>query len=71
MSKKELLVLRKILTELLDKGFIRVSSLFTEASVLFARKSGGGLRFCMDYKRLNEIIQKNRILLPFIAEILR
>jgi hypothetical protein len=59
---EELLVLRKTLTELLNKGFIRVSSLFAGALVLFAKKSGERFRFCVDYKRLNEIIQKNRIL---------
>jgi hypothetical protein len=54
--KEKLLVQWKILTELLYKGFVRVSSLFAEASVLFAKKSGEGFRFCMNYKRLNEII---------------
>jgi hypothetical protein len=71
MSKEELLVLKKTLTELLNKGFIRVSSLFAEALVLFARKPGGKLRFCVDYRRLNEITQKDRTLLPFITETLR
>jgi hypothetical protein len=71
MFKKELLILRKILTELLNKGFIRINSSFAKASVLFANKPGEGLRFYMDYKLLNEIIQKNRILLPFITKSLR
>jgi hypothetical protein len=48
MSKGELLVLRKELTSLLDKGFIRVSSSPAAAPVLFARKPGGGLRLCID-----------------------
>jgi len=43
MSREELLVLRKTLTELLDKNFIRVSQSLAAAPVLFARKLGGGL----------------------------
>ena len=71
MSKEELLILRKTLTELLDKGFIRVSNSSAAAPVLFARKPGGGLRFCVDYRRLNEITKKDRYPLPLITETLR
>ena len=55
MSKDQLLVLRKTLTELLDNGFIRVSNSLAATSVIFVKKPGGGLRFCVDYRRLNEI----------------
>ena len=37
----ELLVLRKTLNELLDKGFIRASSSLVGAPVLFVKKEGG------------------------------
>ena len=43
MSRDELLVLRKTLTDLLDKEFIRVSNSPAAALVLFVRKLGGGL----------------------------
>ena len=43
MSKDQLLVLRKILTELLDNGFIRVSNSPTAAPIIFVKKPGGGL----------------------------
>ena len=59
MSREELLVLRKTLTELLDKGFIRVSHSPTAAPVLFVRKLGGGLRFYVDYRGLNKITRKD------------
>jgi hypothetical protein len=49
MSRDELLVLQKELTLYLERGFIRVSRLSAAALVLFARKPGGGLRFCVDY----------------------
>jgi hypothetical protein len=71
MSREELIVLRKTLTELLDKGFIRVSNSPAGAPVLFVRKPGGGLRFCIDYRRLNAITKKDRYPLPLINETLR
>jgi hypothetical protein len=70
MSRDELLVLRKTLTELLDKEFIRVSSSPAAAPVLFVRKPGGGLRFCCDYRALNKITRKDRYPLPLIHETL-
>lgn len=71
MSREMLLVLRKTLTELLEKGFIRVSSSSAAAPVLFVKKPGGGLRFCVDYRALNEITRKDRYPLPLIRETLR
>ena len=71
MSRDELLVLRRTLTEYLDKGFIRVSNSSTAAPVLFIRKPGGGLRFYINYRRLNKLIRKDRYPLPLIYETLR
>ena len=68
MSRDELLVLRKTLTDLLDKGFIRVSNSPAAAPVLFAKKPGGGLRFCVNYRGLNHISRKDRYPLPRINE---
>jgi hypothetical protein len=71
MTKEELLVLRKTLTDHLEKEWIRVSKSSAGAPVLFVRKSGGSLRFCVDYRKLNEITKKNRTPLPLIIETLR
>lgn len=71
MSQNELLVLQKYLKEHLTKGFIRVSSSEAASPVLFARKPGGGLRFCVDYRGLNAITRKNRYPIPLIQETLR
>jgi hypothetical protein len=60
INRDELLVLRKILTDLLDKEFIRVSNSAAAAPVLLAHKPGGGVRFCVDYRALNKIIIKDR-----------
>lgn len=71
MSREELLVLRKTLTELLDKGFIRVSSSPAAAPVLMVKKPGGGIRFCVDYRGLNKITKRDRYPLPLLSETLR
>ena len=71
MSKDQLLVLRKTLTELLDNGFIRISNSPTAAPVIFVKKPGGGLRFCVDYRQLNEISQKDSYPITRIDETLR
>lgn len=71
MSREELLVLRKTLTDLLGKGWIRASSSPGGAPVLFVRKPGGGLRFCVDYRALNKITRSDRYPLPLIRETLR
>ncbi|KAI0993328.1 hypothetical protein K3495_g14856, partial [Podosphaera aphanis] len=70
MSRDELLVLRKTLTDLLDKGYIRASSSPAGAPVLFVKKPGGGLRFCVDYRALNSISKADRYPLPLIKETL-
>lgn len=70
MSRDELLVLWKTLTELLDKGFIRVSNTLAAALVLFVKKLGGGLRFYCDYRALNQLTRKDRYPLPLIQETL-
>ena len=61
---------KKYLNEHLKKGFI-VSSYASFASfVLFAEKSNEGLRFCVDYRKLNAIIKRNRYLILLIDEVL-
>ena len=70
MSRGELLVLRKELISLLDKGWIRVSNSPAAAPILFVKKPGGGLRFCVDYRALNAITRKDRYPLPLIQETL-
>lgn len=70
MSQDELKVLKKYLEENLAKGFIRLSNSPAAAPVLFVKKPSGGLRFCVDYRGLNDITIKNRYPLPLIKETL-
>ncbi len=58
------------MNDLLNKGFIHVSNSPAAAPVLFVKKPGGGLRFCCDYRALNQITRKDRYPLPLIQETL-
>ena len=71
MSQEKFLILKKELIRLLDKDFIQVNKSVTEAPVLFMRKPGEGLYFCVDYRALNKISKKDRYPLPLIQEMLR
>jgi hypothetical protein len=71
IARDELLVLRKTLTDHLDKNWIRASSFPGEASVLFVKKPEEGLRFYMDYRALNALTEKNRYPFPLIWKTLR
>jgi hypothetical protein len=71
ISREELLVLRKTLTNLLNKGWIRASSLAAEAPVLFVKKPEERFHFCVDYRALNAITFQNRYLLSLIRETLK
>jgi len=70
MSREELMVLRQYLDEHLAKNFIRSSRSPFASPVLFVKKPGGGLRFCVDYRALNEITIRNRYPIPLIQETL-
>ena len=70
MTKDELIVLKKLLTDLADKNFIRISNSPAAAPVLLVKKPGGGVRFCVDYRALNAITKKDRYPLPLIHETL-
>jgi hypothetical protein len=71
MSRNELLVLQKELTSYLERRFIRVSRSSAAAPVLFAKKPGGELRFCVDYGALNAITRKDQYPLLLIHETLQ
>ncbi|XP_024016295.1 uncharacterized protein LOC112089771 [Eutrema salsugineum] len=70
LKPAEMAKLKKQLEDLMDKGFIRPSSLPWRAPVLFVMKNDGSFRFCINYRRLNKVTIKNRYLLPQINELL-
>ena len=70
MSKKELLLIKSYLKEHLEKDFIVVSSVSFVSFILFAKKPGEELRFCVDYRRFNEITKKNSYLISLITDLM-
>ena len=52
----------------LTNGFIRPSKSPTGALIFFDRKPHRSLCLCVDYRGLNNIIIKNRYLLPLLRE---
>jgi hypothetical protein len=57
--KDELLVIKKYINKYLNKGFICPSISLIAAPILLAKKLGGGIQFCVNYRGLNAIIIKN------------
>ena len=70
LSTIKLTVLQNYLNDLLNKNWICLSINFTKISILFIFKNNDTLRLCVDYRKLNRIIKKNRHLLSFIFQIL-
>ncbi len=68
LSKEKLQLVKKYLKEHLDKNFIKSSTASYVSSILFAKKSEDELRFCVNYRKLNAIIKKNRYSISLIAE---
>ncbi|GKA55409.1 putative reverse transcriptase domain-containing protein [Tanacetum coccineum] len=57
------------LQELLEKGFILLSSSPWGASVLFVKKKDGSFRMCIDYRELTKLTIKNHDPLPRIDDL--
>ena len=70
MLDKELSLYKKYIKENLSKGFITASSALYVSSVLFVQKPKGGLRFCVDYQKLNTMTRKDWYLIPLIDKTL-
>ena len=64
MPPNELAELKTQLKELLDRGFIWLSSSKWGCSALFVKKKDQSLRMCMDYRPLSALTIKNKYPLP-------
>ncbi len=68
LSEEKLLLVKKYLKKHLNKEFIEFSTVSYASLILFAKKSDDELRFCVDYRKLNAIIKKNRYSISLIAK---
>ena len=59
LNQQELVELKRQLTELMERGYIRPSKSPFGAPVLFVSKKNGKFRMCVDYRALNKITVKN------------
>ena len=71
LSLEELKAAKKYILDNLEKGFIVLSSALYVSPILMVRKPNGGLRFCVDFRRLNAITKKDCYPLPLIDEVLQ
>ncbi len=62
--------MKKYLIEHLNKGFILLSFALYASLILFAEKKNESLRFCVNYKKLNALIKRDRYSLLLINETL-
>jgi hypothetical protein len=69
-STDELRATKQYLLENLDKGFIVPSQAPYAPPILFVKKANGGLRFCIDYRKLNALTKKDRYPFPLMDETL-
>jgi len=66
MSLEQLELVKAYLDDHLQKGFITYSNAAYASLVLFAKKPGGGWRFCVDYWKLNALTKKDAYPIPLI-----
>ncbi|EED14572.1 retrotransposon polyprotein, putative [Talaromyces stipitatus ATCC 10500] len=64
LGREELEAAKEYIIDNLNKGFIVASQAPFASPILMAKKLGGGLRFCVDYRKLNSITKKDRYPLP-------
>jgi hypothetical protein len=70
MFEEKLKIVKKYLENNLEKRFIAASRSSFVSSIMFMKKTNESLRFYVDYKKLNQLIKKNKYFLSFIDETL-
>jgi hypothetical protein len=70
MSEEKLKIIKKYLEDNLKKRFIIASRFSFVSSIMFMKKANELLKFCVEYKKLNHLIKKNRYSLSLIEKTL-
>ncbi len=70
MFEEKLKIVIKYLENNLEKRFIIASRSSFVSSIMFMKKTNESLKFCVDYKKLNQLTKKNKYSLSLIEETL-
>ncbi len=70
MFEEELKIVKKYLENNLEKEFIIASRSSFVFSIMFMKKTNKSLKFCVDYKKLNQLTKKNKYSLSLNDETL-
>lgn len=62
--------MEKLIKKMLQAGIIRDSCNSFESSIVMVKNKNENLRFCVDYRQLNQLTVKDRFLIPIIEEFL-
>ena len=57
---------RKLLNEMLERGVVEPSASPWASPIVLVRKKDGSTRFCVDYRKLNDVTRKDAYPLPRI-----
>ena len=69
MTPTELKELKVQMEEMVNKGFVRLSTSPWGAPVIFVNKKDGSMRLCIDYRELNKVTIRNKYPLPRIDDL--
>ena len=70
MFKLQLKYMKKFFEEHFKKDFIEANKVPCFSLILLARKSSGGVKFSLNYRKLNALTKKNAYPIPLIIETL-
>ncbi len=70
MFEYKLQKVKEYLIKHLNKSFISFSFVLYASLILFVEKKDGSLRFCVNYRKLNALIKRDRYSLLLINETL-